>query len=132
MGPSPDLLQQQIEQFLGSRPVPDELQDLFCAIERSYQEFRTQSELFERALEENSLQLLEASAETRAMLLALPDMFLHINADDRIINAQAGRPSAGGVALSTLETASVMIKPWRAFANTRTKAGISLHSASGA
>ncbi len=92
MGPLPDLLRRQIEQFYGSEPVPAELTDLFAAIGETYEGIEAEREMFELTLDENSRQLLETSAETRAMLLALPDMFLHINRDDRIINAQSGRP----------------------------------------
>jgi PAS domain-containing protein len=92
------LLKRQLRShFPGGEPSPG-LEGLLEAVDESYRRFETGHALLERSLELSSDELLQANAELRGMLRALPDLFITLDADGRILSY---RPPAGPDAMKT-------------------------------
>jgi hypothetical protein len=86
------LLQRQLRvHFPGGEPPPG-LEGLLETVDESYRRFETGCALLERSLERSSDELLRANAELRGVLQALPDLFITLDADGRILSY---RPPVG-------------------------------------
>ena len=80
------LLQRQLRaHFPGGEPPPG-LEGLLEAVDESYRRFETGRALLERSLELSSDELLQANAELRGVLQALPDLFITLDVDGRILS----------------------------------------------
>jgi two-component system cell cycle sensor histidine kinase/response regulator CckA len=97
------LLRQLRAHFPGGQPPPG-LEGLLEAVDESYRRFETGRTLLERSLELSSDELLCANAELRGTLQALPDLFIILDADGRIVSF---RPPAGADAMKTFEPRAV-------------------------
>jgi two-component system, cell cycle sensor histidine kinase and response regulator CckA len=99
------LLQRQLRShFRGGEPPPG-LEGLLEAVDESYRRFETGRALLERSLELSSDELLSANAELRGMLQALPDLFITLDADGRILSY---RPPACPGAMKTFSPDDVV------------------------
>jgi two-component system cell cycle sensor histidine kinase/response regulator CckA len=86
------LLRRQLKRLLqGGEPLPKDAVEFIQAVDEAYQEFDTDREMLERALELSSQELLQANAEMRAIFQAIPDMLFRINGDGLILDFKAGR-----------------------------------------
>jgi hypothetical protein len=95
------LLQRQLRShFPGGEPPPG-LEDLLGAVDEAYRRFETGRALLERSLELSSDELLRANSELRGVLQALPDLFITVDADGRILSY---RPPVGPSAMRTLDS----------------------------
>jgi two-component system cell cycle sensor histidine kinase/response regulator CckA len=80
------LLQRQLRShFPGGEPPPG-LEGLLEAVDEAYLRFETGRALLERSLEYSSDELMRANAELRGVLQALPDLFITLDADGRILS----------------------------------------------
>jgi hypothetical protein len=94
------LLQRQLRShFPGGEPPPG-WEGLLEAVDEAYQRFETGRALLERSLELSSDELLCANAELRGALQALPDLFITLDPDGRILSY---RPPAGPGAMRTFD-----------------------------
>ena len=99
------LLQRQLRvHFPGGEPSPG-LAGLLEAVDESYRRFETGRALLERSLELSSDELLRANAELRGMLQALPDLFITLDVDGRILSY---RPPACPGAMTTYSPDAVV------------------------
>jgi PAS domain S-box-containing protein len=64
---------------------------LIDLVERSYRDFDADRDMLERTVELSSEELFQANSEMRAVLGAVPDLFLWLDGDGEILNVQAGR-----------------------------------------
>jgi PAS domain S-box-containing protein len=76
------------------------MEGLLEAVDESYRRFETGRALLERSLELSSDELLLANSELRGLLHALPDLFVTLDADDRIVSY---RPPVGPNAIRTCD-----------------------------
>ena len=93
------LRRQMLAHLPGGEPPPG-LEGLLEAVDEAYQRFETGRTLLERSLELSSDELLLANAELRGVLQALPDLFVTLDRDGRILSY---RPPAGPGAMATLD-----------------------------
>src|SRR5438309_55876 len=84
------LLRRQWKRHFGDREAPAEWRGLLRAISTAYGEADQDRTMLERSLELNSQELLQASAEMRAMLQAFPDLLFRIDTDGKILEFKAG------------------------------------------
>jgi signal transduction histidine kinase len=85
------LLARQIKRHLGSSSVdPEDLAAFLDAVDQAYNEFDTDRGMLERSMELSSRELLQANSEMRAVLKAVPDIFLKIDEDGLIVSVHAG------------------------------------------
>jgi two-component system cell cycle sensor histidine kinase/response regulator CckA len=99
------LLQRQLRAHFPGGEVPPGLEDLLETVDDSYRRFETDRSLLERSLELSSDELLRANAELRGMLRALPDLFIALDADGRILSYH---PPAGPDAMKPYSAGSVV------------------------
>ena len=92
------LLLRQLRSHLPGGEPPPGLEGLLGAVDESYRRFETGRALLERSLELSSDELLHANAELRGLLQALPDLFITLDSDGRILSY---RPPAGPGAMKT-------------------------------
>jgi two-component system cell cycle sensor histidine kinase/response regulator CckA len=86
------LLRRQLKKFFGSsEDIPELMNDFIEAVNDAYEEFDTDREMLERALDLSSQELIHANAEMRAIFLALPDTLFTVNKDGVILNCKASR-----------------------------------------
>ena len=98
------LLRRQLLAHLPGGEPPPGLEGLLEAVDEAYQRFETGRTLLERSLELSSDELLLANAELRGVLQALPDLFVTLDRDGRILSY---RPPAGPGAMATLDPADM-------------------------
>ncbi len=102
------LLQRQLRAHLAGGEPPPGLEGLLGAVDEAYQRFETGRALLERSLELSSDELLRANAELRGMLQALPDLFITLDVDGRILSY---RPPACPDAMKTYAPDDVVGRP---------------------
>ncbi|MCA9727749.1 MAG: PAS domain S-box protein, partial [Candidatus Eisenbacteria bacterium] len=98
------LLERQMRRHLRDRPDLGDLEPFLQAVSEAYAELDEEKALIERAMELSSRDLLRANHEIRAVLAALPDLILEIDANDRILGCKSfgtdgiltGRPNLIG------------------------------------
>src|SRR5437762_4275656 len=84
------LLQRQLRAVLGTpESIPPELKALLERVDDSYHQFEADYTLLERSLELSSQELLQANSEMRAVLQALPDVFMWLDVDGTILSCRA-------------------------------------------
>ena len=94
------LLQRQLRAHLPAGEPPPGLKGLLEAVDEAYRRFETGRALLERSLELSSDELLQANAELRGALQAMPDLFVTLDADGRILSF---RPPTGPHAMKTFD-----------------------------
>lgn len=86
------LLERQVIKFFGGfAHVPDAMHGFIAFIEDTYRKFERDRELLERSLELNSQEMRQMKAEMEAVLEALPDHLLTLDADGTVISIKTGR-----------------------------------------
>ena len=89
------LLQRQLRAHVPGGEAPPGLEGLLEAVDESYRRFESGRALLERSLELSSDELLQANTELRGTLQALPDLFVTLDAEGRILSFRApGGPDA--------------------------------------
>ncbi len=85
------LLRRQLRKhFGGEKHIPPALAMFIDAVDNTYREFDTDHEMVERSLDLSSTELLQVNTSTRAVLDALPDLYVLIDSNDIVIDYQAG------------------------------------------
>lgn len=85
------LLERQLRRHLGPQAdVPEPWVRLLQAISTAYDESDSDRRLLERALDLSSQELLQANRDLLAVLEALPDMLLRVDADGRVLYVKNG------------------------------------------
>src|SRR5215208_3049202 len=87
------LLRRQLRRHLGSNPVPPDMAGFVDAVEDAYRQFDADRGMLERSLELSSQELIQATAEMRAIFRALPDLIFNVASDGTIVRCHAGNPS---------------------------------------
>ena len=83
------LLRRQLKKIFGSADnVPKDFEKIIGVINEAYFNFDEDRLLLERSIEISSRELLEANAQMRSIFQALPDMFLRIDADGKILECK--------------------------------------------
>jgi PAS domain S-box-containing protein len=83
------LLKRQIKKIFGSaEKIPKDFQEIFGAINEAYFNFDADRLLLERSIEISSHELVEANTQMRSIFQALPDMFLRIDANGKILECR--------------------------------------------
>lgn len=94
------LLERQLRRCFGrSTALPEAVAPLVEVVDAAYREFDSDRAMLERSLELSSQELLLANSEMRALLRAMPDLILRLDAAGVIRDRRAGRPTmlAGAV-----------------------------------
>jgi signal transduction histidine kinase/CheY-like chemotaxis protein len=85
------LLARQIKRCFGNPDsIPAPCREFIQAVEQAYGQFDDDREMLERSLELSSDELLNANAELRALLSAIPDLFFRLDAEGIITYQKAG------------------------------------------
>jgi PAS domain S-box-containing protein len=83
------LLKRQLKKIFGSADsVPKYLQEFVGAVNEAYINFDDDRLLLERSIDISSRELMEANSQMRSVFQALPDMFLRIDADGKILECK--------------------------------------------
>ncbi|MEZ5287728.1 MAG: ATP-binding protein [Vicinamibacterales bacterium] len=91
------LLRRQIRQHLAGVDITAEpWKGFLAAVDRSYRDADEDRALLESAMEISSAELLEANAELRGILQALPDRILRLDAQGRVRSERGGPTRAFG------------------------------------
>ncbi len=89
------LLRRQLRKHLGNeKRIPPAFAMFIDAVDNAYREFDIDHEMVERSLDLSSTELLQANASIRAVLDALPDLYVLIDSNDIVIDYQAGDSKA--------------------------------------
>ncbi len=83
------LLQRQLRKQFGGE-IPSYLAAFIGMVDAAYHEFDADRAMVERSLELSSRELLQANSNIRAVLAALPDLYVLVNENDIIVDYQAG------------------------------------------
>ena len=102
------LLRRQLRAFLPGGEPPPGLEGLLEAVDESYRRYESGRALLERSLELSSDELLQANAELHGTLQALPDLFVTLDAEGRVLSF---RPPPGPDAMKTLDARDVEGRP---------------------
>ncbi|MDD5170342.1 MAG: PAS domain-containing protein, partial [Syntrophales bacterium] len=93
------LLERQIRRHLGSESlIPQEMASFIEAVNQAYIQSDIDRAMVERSLDLSSQELLHSNAEMRAIFQALPDQYLRIDEDGRILDNKT--PNIKGIDLS--------------------------------
>ncbi|MGB7580829.1 MAG: PAS domain S-box protein [Sedimentisphaerales bacterium] len=83
------LLRRQIKKIFGSADnIPKDFQEIIGVVNEAYFNFDADRLLLERSIEISSHELVEANSQMRSILQAIPDMFLRIDADGKILECK--------------------------------------------
>ncbi len=83
------LLRRQIKKIFGSADnVPQNLREILDVVNEAYLNFDADRLLLERSIEISSHELLEANSQMRSISQAIPDMFLRIDDDGKILECK--------------------------------------------
>jgi PAS domain S-box-containing protein len=83
------LLKRQLKKIFGSPDsVPPDLKSFVDVVNEAYFNFDDDRLLLERSIEISSHELLEANTRTRSVFQAIPDMFLRIDAEGKILECK--------------------------------------------
>jgi signal transduction histidine kinase len=88
------LLQRQLRKFFRDH-TPEEAQPFVAAVDASYAAFEGDLKNLHRALDLSSEELTRANAETRAVIEAMPDLILRLDARGGVIPLKAPVAAAG-------------------------------------
>ena len=83
------LLRRQIKKIFGSADnIPKDFQEILGVVNEAYFNFDADRLMLERSIEISSNELVEANSQMRSIFQALPDMFLRIDADGKILECK--------------------------------------------
>ncbi len=83
------LLRRQIKKIFGSADnIPKDFQEIIGVINEAYFNFDADRLLLERSIEISSHELVEANSQMRSIFQAIPDMFLRIDAEGKILECR--------------------------------------------
>jgi PAS domain S-box-containing protein len=83
------LLRRQIKKIFGSADnIPKDFQEIIGVINEAYFNFDADRLMLERSIEISSHELVEANSQMRSIFQAIPDMFLRIDADGKILECK--------------------------------------------
>ena len=83
------LLKRQLKKIFGSADnIPDNLKGFIEVVNEAYFNFDDDRLMLERSIEISSHELLEANTRMRSIFQALPDMFLRIDAEGKILECK--------------------------------------------
>lgn len=83
------LLKRQLKKIFGSADnIPKDFQEIIGVINEAYFNFDTDRLMLERSIEISSNELVEANSQMRSIFQAIPDMFLKIDADGKILECK--------------------------------------------
>jgi PAS domain S-box-containing protein len=83
------LLRRQLKKIFGSaEKIPKDFQEIIGVINEAYFNFDADRLLLERSIEISSHELVEANSQMRSIFQAIPDMFLRIDADGKILECK--------------------------------------------
>ncbi|MGA2069982.1 MAG: PAS domain-containing protein [Sedimentisphaerales bacterium] len=83
------LLRRQIKKIFGSADnIPKDFQEILGVVNEAYFNFDEDRLMLERSIEISSQELVEANSQMRSIFQALPDMFLRIDADGKILECK--------------------------------------------
>jgi PAS domain S-box-containing protein len=113
------LLRRQLRRCFGDgAALPSEWRRFVDVVDAAYQEFDRDRKMLERALDLSSQELLQASAEMRAVVKAIPDLLIRFDACGTILDCKTG---AGGESSSPLAASPARLefatRHWSAFAD---------------
>ena len=100
MGDLHSLLRRQLKRVFPEAPVPAALTPMIEAVDQAYREFDNDRAMLERSLELSSQELLQASAELRALVGAFPDQILRLDKQGVILDVKGpahAEPTRGWV-----------------------------------
>ena len=83
------LLRRQLKKIFGSaEKIPKDFQEILRVVNEAYFNFDEDRLMLERSIEISSTELVEANSQMRSIFQALPDMFLRIDADGKILQCK--------------------------------------------
>ena len=83
------LLKRQLKKIFGSaEKIPADFQEIIGVINEAYFNFDADRLMLERSIEISSHELVEANSQMRSIFQALPDMFLRIDAEGKILECR--------------------------------------------
>ena len=83
------LLRRQIKKIFGSaEKIPKDFDEIVKVVNEAYFNFDADRLLLERSIEISSGELVEANSQMRSIFQALPDMFLRIDTDGKILQCK--------------------------------------------
>ena len=83
------LLRRQLKKIFGSADnIPKDFQEIIGVINEAYFNFDADRLMLERSIEISSNELVEANSQMRSIFQALPDMFLRIDADGKVLECK--------------------------------------------
>ena len=83
------LLKRQLKKIFGSaETIPKDFQEILGVINEAYFNFDADRLLLERSIEISSQELLETNSQMRSIFQAIPDMFLRIDADGKVLECK--------------------------------------------
>jgi len=83
------LLRRQIKKIFGSaEKIPKDFQEILGVVNEAYFNFDADRLMLERSIEISSNELVEANSQMRSIFQALPDMFLRIDADGKVLECK--------------------------------------------
>src|SRR5918912_1293525 len=86
------LLKRQIRRYLGDvTPSGEAWQAFLDAVNQAYEQADTDRGMLEHSLELSAQDTLQANAQMRAVVEALPDVFFRLDTRGRIIDCTVGR-----------------------------------------
>src|SRR5688572_21274449 len=88
------LLERQLRRLLGGVDVPPEWRAFVNAIDDAYRQADAERVLLERALEISSQELKQSNSQMRAMMQALPDLVLRLDASNVILDCKGAKAPA--------------------------------------
>jgi diguanylate cyclase (GGDEF)-like protein/PAS domain S-box-containing protein len=83
------LLLRQLRKFFPSGAV-EESADFIEAVNSAYHQFDDDRKMLERSLELSSQELIQANSELRAIFEAIPDIFLRVDREGRVVQMKSG------------------------------------------
>jgi signal transduction histidine kinase len=84
------LLRRQLTQQFPDGRIPSEVEPLLAAVDQAYRQFDDDRAVLERSLDLSSQELLQANAESRALVSAFPDQILRVDANGTILDVKGG------------------------------------------
>jgi PAS domain S-box-containing protein len=83
------LLRRQLKKIFGSpEKIPKDFDEIVKVVNEAYFNFDADRLMLERSIEISSQELVEANSQMRSIFQALPDMFLRIDADGKILQCK--------------------------------------------
>ena len=79
--------------------APDGLADFIEAVNSAYYQFDDDRRMLERSLDLSSQELIQANGELRAIFEALPDIFLRVDREGRVVQMKSGNALIEGAPL---------------------------------